>query len=82
MEDTEGQDIGFSFGWALKQLWYGKKVRRESWNGKGQWLALQIADQNSKMVRPYIYISPVDGGLVPWVASQSDMLSADWEIAE
>lgn len=28
------------FGWALKQLKAGKRVRREGWNGKGMWIAL------------------------------------------
>lgn len=27
---------------------------------------------------PYIYMSTVDGKLVPWLASQTDMLAEDW----
>lgn len=67
-----------SFGWALDLLWAGYKVTREGWNGKGMWLALQRPDENSKMTRPYIYMKTVDDDLVPWVASQSDLLAADW----
>lgn len=46
------------------------------------WLALQVPDAHSKMKRPYIYMSPVGGELVPWVASQSDLLADDWQHAE
>jgi hypothetical protein len=68
------------FGWALKQLWNGSKVARHGWNGgRGMWINLQLPDANSKMTMPYIYMKTVNGGLVPWLASQSDLLSTDWE---
>ena len=67
------------FGEALKHLRMGGRVTRTGWNGKEQYLELQTPDAHSKMRRPYIFISPVDGGLVPWVASQSDLLATDWE---
>jgi hypothetical protein len=44
------------------------------------WLKLQEPDANSKMTRPYIYMSTVDQDLVPWVASQTDLLADDWEV--
>lgn len=69
------------FGWAIRKLKSGSIVRRSGWNGKGMWLGLQVPDANSKMGLPYIFMSTVDGKLVPWLASQSDMLSADWEDA-
>ena len=69
-------------GWAVKQLWNGGKVQRSGWNGKGMWLELQRPDEHSKMVRPYVFISPPDGGLVPWVCSQTDLLATDWEDAD
>ena len=68
------------FGDALRHLKGGDKVSRAGWNGTGMWLALQTPDEHSKMSRPYIYMSTVDGRLVPWVASQSDLLAADWEV--
>lgn len=67
-----------NFGEALELLKSGYCVSRFGWNGKAQYLKLQRPDGGSKMKRPYVYISPVDGGLVPWVASQSDLLSEDW----
>jgi hypothetical protein len=44
------------------------------------WLALQRPDSHSKMSLPYIYMSAADGNLVPWLASQTDMLSEDWNL--
>lgn len=69
------------FSWALTQLKKGSKISRRGWNGKDMWLNLQVPDENSKMRRPYIYMKPIDGDLVPWVASQSDLLAEDWYLA-
>lgn len=69
-------------GWAIKQMHNGMKVARQGWNGKNMWLALQVPDEHSKMSLPYIYMSTVDGKLVPWLASQTDLLSTDWVIAQ
>ena len=67
------------FGQALQSLRSGKKVCRSGWNGKGMWLALQTPDDYSKMSLPYIYMSTAQGDLVPWLASQTDVLASDWE---
>ena len=67
-----------NFGDALSVLRRYGEVSREGWNGPGQRLALQVPDANSKMTLPYIYIVTVQGDLVPWLASQSDMLATDW----
>jgi hypothetical protein len=80
---------GMSFGQALEALKLGKKVARKGWNGKGIFIKLQNPDENSKMSSPYIYIDTTGlettnedavTSLVPWLASQTDMLSDDWEI--
>jgi hypothetical protein len=68
----------FDFGLAISLMKGGKRVAREGWNGKGMWLALQRPDEGSKMTLPYIYMSTVTGALVPWLASQTDMLADDW----
>ena len=67
------------FGQALALLKNGERVSRAGWNGKGQHLELQVPDEHSKMTLPYVYIRTVQGDLVPWLASQTDMLSEDWE---
>lgn len=68
------------FGDALLALKAGFRVARRGWNGKGMYIELQVPDRHSKMQRPYIYMSPVDGAFVPWVASQSDLLANDWTV--
>ena len=71
------------FGDALQEMKDGHfKVRRTGWNGKGMWIAIQKPDKDSKMTRPYIYMSTVGGDLVPWVASQTDLLAEDWEAVD
>jgi hypothetical protein len=69
-----------NFGQAIEAMKVGSKVARDGWNGKGMWIALQVPDQHSKMQQPYIYMCPVGGKLVPWLASQADMLANDWLI--
>ena len=70
--------MNYNFGEAIELLKLGKKVSRDGWNGKGMWLNLQIPDINSKMSLPYIYMFTADGHQVPWLASQTDVLSEDW----
>ncbi len=72
---------GNDFSWALEQLKNGNLVRRTGWNGKGMYLQLQSPDANSKMTLPYIFMRTVQADLVPWLCSQTDMLSNDWEIS-
>jgi GT2 family glycosyltransferase len=68
----------FDFGLGLNILKDGKRICRKNWNGKGQFIQLQMPDTNSKMTLPYIFISTVSGDLVPWLASQTDLLAQDW----
>ena len=78
-----------NFGQALEALKAGKRVARRGWNGKGIYLEMQRPDAHSKMTLPYIYIVTNDlvtdhpeapKGVVPWLASQTDMLREDWYI--
>lgn len=80
-----------NFGQALEALKQGKKVSRSGWNGKGIFINLQVPTELSKMTSPYIYIDTTGlqtdnpdapKSLVPWLASQTDMLSDDWGIVE
>ena len=68
----------FDFGYALNVLRKNGAVARWGWNGKNQFVALQLPDSDSKMERPYLYLKCVDGQRVPWVPSQSDVLCNDW----
>lgn len=82
---------GLSFGLAIEAMRKGLKVARKGWNGRGIFISLQVPDKNSKMTSPYIYIDTTGlynanphapKGLVPWLASQTDMLADDWVIVE
>ena len=73
------------FGEALFDLKKGLKAYRTGWNVKGIFIQLQIPDVNSKMTHPYIFIDTTGVNnpaalriRVPWVASQTDILSGDW----
>lgn len=67
-----------SFGTVLEQLHLGAQAYREGWNGKNMHIKLQKRDKYSKMTRDYIYMCTADSQLVPWVASQTDLLAKDW----
>jgi len=77
------------FGVAIQAMKNGAKVARAGWNGKGIFIQIQFPDEHSKMSSPYIYIDTTGLDtdnekapkvLVPWLASQTDMLADDWEI--
>jgi len=70
----------FGIGRAVKEMGDGNLVAREGWNGPDQHLAMQVPDENSKMTLPYIYIRTVQGDLVPWLCSQTDLLAIDWHV--
>lgn len=71
-----------TLGWAIDAMKGGEHVTRLNWNGKGQYLSLQVPDEISKMSLPYIFITTVQGYRVPWLASQTDMLADDWVLVE
>lgn len=66
-------------GWAVEQLRNKKRVGRTGWNGRGMYIELQVPDDKSKMTLPYVYMKTVQGDLIPWLCSQSDLLAKDWE---
>ena len=80
-----------SFGEALTAIQNGLKVARHGWNGKGMYLvyfsplehgfadAFEIRGE-MKPLLPFIVMKTADDMYVPWLASQADMLSNDWEI--
>lgn len=81
----------FTFGEAIRRMKAGQKVARKGWNGKGIYIEMQFPDEHSKMTLPYIYIvtnglvtdnPDAPKGVVPWLASQTDMLATDWVSVE
>jgi hypothetical protein len=78
-----------TFSEALEAIKSGGKVARTGWNGKGIFIQIQRPDAHSKMTHPYIYIDTTGlqsdnldapRSLVPWLASQTDLLSDDWMV--
>ena len=85
-----------NFGQALELLKKGQKVARMGWNGKGMFLFL-VPGSTFKVNRPpllgiypegteisycpHIDMKTADGMVVPWLASQTDVLAEDWVIA-
>ena len=74
------------FGQALQKLKQGTKVTRAGWNGKGMWLThidggeSDLKDGSKFKSLPYIAMKTVGDELVPWIASQTDVLAEDWQI--
>lgn len=80
-----------SFGDAVAALKEGLRVARKGWNGKGMWLNLIHGQNydvdaplrfNTTELSPYIAMKTADNKLVPWLASQTDVLAEDWQIVE
>jgi hypothetical protein len=86
-----------NFGEALAAVKVGKKAARAGWNGKGMFIFL-VHGSRFRVNRPpllgiypegtmidyhgHIDMKTAQGQVVPWVASQSDLLSEDWELVE
>jgi hypothetical protein len=70
----------FDIGQAIQLMRDGRKVARQGWNGKNMWLRLQVPDAHSKMTEPYVYMHTAQGGKIPWLCSQADLLADDWVI--
>jgi len=71
---------GVGFGHVLDVLRKGGKASRRGWNGKDMFIQIQTPSPTSKMTLPYIFMKTAGGDLVPWLASQTDLLSVDWEL--
>jgi hypothetical protein len=90
-ESAYRQTDMLNFGMAIEAMRRGYGVARKGWNGKGIFCKLQTPGAQSKMTAPYIYIDTTDlqtenphapKMVVPWLASQTDMLAEDWQIVE
>jgi hypothetical protein len=84
-----------NFGDAIEALKIGRKVARQGWNGKGMFLyyvpegqypartSVAKAEWGEDALVPYqayIAMKTVQGTVVPWLASQTDMLAEDWTV--
>ena len=84
-----------NFGSALEAIKDGKRVARAGWNGKGMFLflvpgstftvnrepLLSIMGEGTQVqYHAHIDMKTAQGYVVPWLASQADLLSEDWEV--
>jgi len=75
-----------TFGDALVAIKAGRKVARSGWNGKNMFIFLANRPTISKIYeegieikyQPHIDMKTADNTIVPWLASQSDVLANDW----
>ncbi|MCE5169423.1 DUF2829 domain-containing protein [Paenibacillus profundus] len=70
-----------NFGQAIELLKDRKRVARAGWNGKGMYLGLCEGGgwRDSHRTQDFIYMKTANDTIVPWLASQTDMLAEDWE---
>ena len=83
------------FGDAIRAMKNGKRVSRDGWNGKGMFLflvndstftanrepLLSIMGEGTQVqYHAHIDMKTAQGYVVPWLASQSDMLADDWVV--
>lgn len=84
-----------SFGHAIRVMLDGKKVARAGWNGKEMFLYHVPANEypsetvvakttfgKTVPYGAYIAMKTTQGNVVPWLASQTDMLANDWQLVE
>lgn len=84
-----------NFSEALASIKEGKRVARSGWNGKGMFLflvpgsnfsvnrepLLSILGEGTEVTyRPHIDMKDAEGKVVPWLASQTDILADDWSV--
>ena len=82
------------FGEAVKLLKQGKKVARQGWNGKNQYIELAtnisyinanketINAEHEAIGNKAIAFVGTSGVQLGWLASQADMLADDWRVVE
>lgn len=86
-----------TFGLAIEAMKKGLKVAREGWNGNNMFLyyvpvgaykpcteiATSLVNENGLVeYGAYIAMKTAQGNVVPWLASQTDILSEDWMVVE
>lgn len=82
------------FGEAIKLLKQNKRLQREGWNGKKQYIELAtnisyvnarkevINAEHDAIGNKAIAFVGTSGVQLGWLASQADMLAEDWKLVE
>ena len=85
--------FGFGFGKAIDFLKGGRRVAREGWNGKNQYIQLAsnisytfgeevINCEHDAIGNQAIAFVGTSGVQMGWLASQADMLAEDWMLVD
>lgn len=94
LEEMRSETYTMDFGMAIEAAKQGKKIAREGWNGKSQYveLATCISYKNSagevvnvehcNIGNKALAFVGTSGVQMGWLASQADMLADDWHIVE
>lgn len=82
------------FGFVIRGLKEGRRFARAGWNGKGMFIFLVpgsvfvvnrepllslLGEGTEVQYHAHIDMKTAQGYIVPWLASQPDMLAEDWE---
>lgn len=93
MADYYGE-TEMNFGEVIAGLKAGRRYAREGWNGKGMFLFLvpgsvfkvnrepllsMLGEGTEVQYHAHIDMKTAQGYIVPWLASQADMLAEDWQ---
>lgn len=87
-------EVYMTFGEAMEAVKNGRRIQRDGWNGKRQYVELVTdlsyknaageivnADHQTMGNRALAFVG-TSGVQIGWLASQADMLSEDWKVAE
>lgn len=93
VKQPETSISNLNFGQAIEALKRGRSITRNGWNGKGMFLFLVTGQEIAKGTKfgfgqyegepdwnGFIAMKTADNKLVPWLASQTDVLAEDWQI--
>jgi hypothetical protein len=75
-----------TFSQALDRIKDGRQVVRSGWNGKNMFLfyvpvwTYTDGKQDNYPNLPFIAMKTAGDDVVPWLASQTDILADDWEV--
>jgi Protein of unknown function (DUF2829) len=95
MHSKKPSMINADFSFALRHAKQGKLISRAGWNGKGMFVFLVpgssfavsrpplsgiLAEGTQVEYQSHLVMRTADGSIVPWLASQTDLLADDWLI--
>ena len=86
-----------NIGQAVEAMKQGQRVAREGWNGKNMYLFLvpgsvfkvnrepllsMLGEGTEVQYHAHVDMKTAQGYVVPWLCSQADLLSNDWQIVQ